>query len=234
MCGSRGKEPPGRGCTTRTWCHISSRLGERHRRQLLHRRRPHQDHLARPNPCKGCKCSRSSPGPLARPLAVVSFDDGLGQRQVNKASSSRPKASDPQFAQPCAFANVPQTRREHRHPLLIPRSLVRSQHGPSSPSGYEIQSGKRPRASERSLRPAPHGESQGHRPYPSVRGRIPRATQNSCPTGCRLGQRAVNHCICRTVRLRAPNAPSNSQPELGMIPTLFIASHATAATFAWP
>ncbi len=78
------------------------------------------------------------PGPRARPLAVVSFDDGLGQRQVNKASSSRPKASDPQFAQPCAFANVPETTREHWHPLLIPRSLVRAQHGPLEFPGKRV------------------------------------------------------------------------------------------------
>ncbi len=62
----------------------------------------------------------------------------------------------------------PKPRPERRHPLLIPRSLVRSQHGPSDdddPRGTETYSGQRPRGLERSRRPASHEESQGHHPY---------------------------------------------------------------------
>ncbi len=61
---------------------------------------------------------------------VVSLDKTWGQRWVNKLSSSRPRPSDPKFAQPCGFTNRRETARKHRHPLLIPRSLVRAQHGP--------------------------------------------------------------------------------------------------------
>ncbi len=94
---------------------------------------------------------------------VVSFDKTWGQRWVNKLSSSRPKAFDPQSAQPCAFANVPETTREHRHPLLIPRSLVRSQHG-SNASERNRDSERQTTQSVREItKTRTHGESQGHR-----------------------------------------------------------------------
>jgi hypothetical protein len=67
---------------------------------------------------------------LIRPLMlVVTYDDSLGQRQVNKLTSNLTKTFEFSFAQ-MPSRNSPEMPPEQRHPLLVPRSLVRSQHGP--------------------------------------------------------------------------------------------------------
>jgi len=129
--------------------------------------------------------------------AGVSFDDRLGQRQGNKSSSSRPKTSDPQFAQPCAFANVPETTREHRHPLLVPRSLVRIQH---------IVSEREPRltAADDLERPRDHeGPHRTKNPMLSagtegVRSADGCGLRELAPHRLLSGSTKVNSCICRS------------------------------------
>jgi hypothetical protein len=171
-----------------------------------------RDHCAR----QRCSCWRAA---VTTFCPVVFLDDRLGQRQVNKPSSNGANSSEPDFAQPCACTSSPETTREHQHPLLIPRSLVRSQHGPSDARESESHSGRRPRAPERSRSPTSHEESQGRRPHSSVRERLTERYADPLPRRMSsLGQHDVNNSIRRicsadaaSFRSALPSEPSLSR-----------------------
>ena len=138
--------------------------------------------------------------PLARCLICLQRRSTPGQQ----TSAKPPEGARPQSAQPCALTNLSETSRDHRHPLLIPRSLVRAQHGPSDTRESETHSARRSRESEGSRRPAPHEESQGRRPKPKREGPLKRGElRDSCHTGCRLGQHEVNNSRANTLAFRA-------------------------------